>query len=68
MRAESEGCASYFHLIKAVDLKEVSPRLKPPLMGKSQALEGVAAMGIQRSALDGSTLGLPLQLRTAQAN
>jgi hypothetical protein len=68
MREESGDCCdSCFRLIKTVGLKEVSPRLKPPIIGKSQALEGIAAMGIQLSTLDGSSLGFPLQLITAQA-
>lgn len=66
-REERGGWDSCFRLIKAVGLKEVSPRLKLQTIGKYQASAGVAAMDRQLSALDGSLLGFPLQLISAQA-
>ena len=68
IREERGGWDRCVRLIKAVGLKEVSPRLKPQTIGKDQASEGVAAIGTQLSALDGAILGFPLQLISAQAD
>jgi hypothetical protein len=67
MPGQTGGWDGCFSPMNAVDLKEVSARLRPRSL-ESSSHRKVAAIGIQLSALDGSILEIPMHLASANAN